>query len=350
MLSNEGHVDITGRGRLNPANWNAEVNLEGENLNLQSDPLQESIVNHDIKIVVNSRRVSVTGDIMIPMAVIDVEELPEGAATVSGDVVIIEDEEEEEAQQAEGAEQAEAPVDNSGFQTQVSLEISLGDSISVAAYGLDAKLKGDIDVRIRGNRPPQLGGEIMVYEGIFKKYGQDLEADGQILFVGPVDSTRLDLQAVRDIDDEDRTAGLRIQGTVVTPELTLFTEPSDKSQDSILSYIVLGRDINEASDQEADLLATAALALAVKGGRTIGTGVANRLGVREFGLETTGRGDDTELIVSGRINDRLEVRYGRGVFDAQNTLYLRYDLTRKLYLEAAQGAQEAVDLFYSFAF
>ncbi|MFK7857879.1 MAG: translocation/assembly module TamB domain-containing protein [Granulosicoccus sp.] len=341
ILSNEGRIVVGGRGSLDPQNWSANVTLKGEQLNVQSDPLQSSIVNHDVRIEANARRVSVTGDIDIPLAVIDVAELPQGAATVSSDVVIIEDIEEEAV-----------PVDvNSNLNTNVALDVSLGDEVSLSAYGLTANLTGDMDVRIRGARPPQLGGEIRVVDGIFKKYGQDLQANGQIIFVGPVEGTRLAIDAVREIEIEERTAGLRIQGTVATPEITLFTDPSDKSQDAILSYIILGRDINEASDQEADLLQTAALALAVKGGSSIGGGVANALGVKEFGLETRGSGDNTELIVSGRINDRLLLRYGRGVFDAQNTLYLRYDLTKKLYLEAATSAvQNAADLFYSFSF
>lgn len=343
ILSDEGRVDISGRGTLNPDNWSAKVNLKGRELNVQSDPLQNSTINHDISIDATPRRIAVTGNIDVPQAVIDVAELPEGAATVSSDVVIIEEIEAVE-------EQAPTSEVASDSNLNVALTVSLGDDVSLSAYGLNANLTGDMDVRIRGARPPQLGGDIRVVDGIYKQYGQDLEANGQILFVGPIDSTRLDIDAVREIDGEDRIAGLRIQGTVATPEITLFTDPSDKSQDAILSYVVLGRDINEASDQESDLLAAAALALAVRGGKTVGSNVASRLGVDEFGLETRGRGNDTELVVSGRLNDRLLLRYGRGVFDAESTLYLRYDLTKKLYLEAAQGAQEAVDLFYSFAF
>ncbi len=343
ILSNDGQIALDGRGTLDPRRWNAEVNLKGENLNIQSDPVQESTVNHDIQIAASARRISVTGNIRIPQAIIDVEELPEGASTVSSDVIIVEDIE----------EQAPEEVAATSQNLQVALDVSLGEDVNLSAYGLTANLTGDMDVRIRGARPPQLGGEIRVVDGIYKQYGQDLKAEGQVLFVGPVDGTRLAIDAVREIENEEptRTAGLRIQGTVASPEITLFTEPSDKSQDAILSYVVLGRDINEASDQEADLLATAALALAVRGGKTFGSGVASKLGVEEFGLETRGSGDNTELIVSGRLNDRLLLRYGRGVFDSENTLYLRYELTKKLYLEAATGIQEnAADLFYSFSF
>ena len=305
-------------------------------------------MNPTIRIQADDRRLSVTGNINDAQALIDVEELRQGAATVSADVVFIDE--------LDTAQAQPSPENNTKASSElnllVRLDVSLGDEVLVSAYGLDAALSGDMDLVIRDNRPMQLGGEITISDGIFKKYGQDLEANGTVLFVGPVDSARLSIDAVREIDSEadDRTAGLRIQGTVASPELTLFTEPADKTQDAILSYVVLGRDINEASDQEADLLATAALALAVKGGSGVGTNIAQALGVQEFGLETRGKGDDTELVVSGRLNDRLLLRYGRGVFDAESTLYLRYDLTQKLYLEAAQGAQDAVDLFYSFSF
>ena len=344
VLSNDGVIGVAGRGFIDPENWNVVVNLTGKELTIQSAPVQQATVNHDIQIVANTRRVSITGDIDIPDAVIDVAELPEGAATVSSDVVILEDIEQSTSDTAVAEEK------RPDFNVAMLIEISLGDDVRLSAYGLNANLTGDFDVRVRGDRPTQLGGDIQVVNVILKKYGQDLEANGQILFVGPIDSTRLAIDAEREIETEDRMAGLRIQGTVAQPEITLYTDPADKSQDAILSYIVLGRDINQASNQEADLLATAALALAVRGSQSVGSGIADKLGVEEFGLETRGSGDSTELVVSGRLNDRVLLRYGRGVFDAQSTLYLRYDLTKQLYLEAAQGAQRAVDLFYSFSF
>jgi len=342
LLSDEGNIDVNGGGRLDPGNWNASLNLQGKNLNVQSDPLQASSVNPSIRIEANARRVSVTGNVDIPYAVIDVEELPQGAATVSSDVVIIEDEEEL------ASETQSAPTN---LNLQMAVGVSLGDDVTLSAYGLNANLTGDMEVRVRPETPLQLGGEILVVDGIYKQYGQDLQANGQILFVGQVEATRLAIDAVREIEDEERTAGLRIQGTVNSPELTLFTEPADKSNDAILSYIVLGRDINETSDQDADLLATAALALAIRGGRSVGNSIANRLGVEEFGLESRGSGDDSELLVTGRLNDRLLLRYGYGVFDSDSTLYVRYDLTKKLYLETANSVLEnALDLFYSFSF
>jgi len=113
---------------------------------------------------------------------------------------------------------------------------------------------------------------------------------------------------------------------------------------------VLGRDINDTSSAEQNLLATAALALTLKGSRGTATNIAESIGIKEFALDARGQGDDTEVVVSGKLNDRLLVRYGQSVFSAANTLYVRYDITRQLYLEAAKGASAAVDLVYSFSF
>ena len=40
------------------------------------------------------------------------------------------------------------------------------------------------------------------------------------------------------------------------------------------------------------------------------------------------------------------LRYGMGVFEPANTIALRFELSRKLYLEAASGLASSLDLFY----
>ena len=355
VLAGGGTIDVDGSADWAREAWRADVTLKGDDLNVATDPLLESSVNHDITIRARPGDIRIQGTVDIPMADIDVADLPAGAATLSGDIVVIEDEEAAERDLAaaggdlEGVGAVDPPGDTS---LRVDVDVTLGDDVNLNAYGLVARLTGDIGIGLRSPNPVQLSGEVEVVDGVFRQYGQNLEAGGKVLFVGPVPATRLDIEAVRRIENgqNDRIAGIRIGGDVEQPEIDLFTEPSDKSDESILSYIVLGRDIGETSDQEANLLATAALALTVKGGKAFGQGIADSLGIEEFGLETRGKGDDTELVVSGRLNDRLLLKYGQSVFEAQKTLYLRYDLAKNLYLEAAQGVNRAVDLFYEFSF
>ena len=142
-----------------------------------------------------------------------------------------------------------------------------------------------------------------------------------------------------------------MEGPIANPEVTLFTDPADKTQESILSYIVLGRDLGSGqSTEESTLLAQAALALTIRQGRGFATGFAESLGISDFQIDAAGSGDDTQVIVSGRLSRRLLLRYGRSVFKPDQTLFLRYDISKRLYLEAAQGLERAVDVFYSFSF
>lgn len=46
----------------------------------------------------------------------------------------------------------------------------------------------------------------------------------------------------------------------------------------------------------------------------------------------------------------LKVKYGVGIFDSLATLTLRYRVIPKLYVEAAIGVDQALDMLYSFEF
>jgi len=146
-----------------------------------------------------------------------VAELPAGAATLSDDIIIVED------LPARGAKRPEATASDSNTELRVDVDVTLGDDVEVDAYGLVANLTGDIGVSMRSPDPVNLSGSITVVDGIYKQYGQNLQASGDILFVGPVAATRLELQAVREIETENRilsvfrTLAWRRAARVMTP-------------------------------------------------------------------------------------------------------------------------------------
>lgn len=340
-----GSLGISGTANWLNNTWQADIKIEANELAFVQDPITSSTINSKLTISAKPENIRVRGSIDIPAAEINIKELPRGASTVSEDVIVIED------------IFAETQKENKKNQSKVGLDVkvnvALGNDVNLTGYGLIASLKGNMSVSQRSPNPVQLGGEITIVNGIYKQYGQDLKiTDGQILFVGPVDQTSLNIDAVREVEGGARLAGLHIDGRVENPEISLFTEPADASiaQESILSYIVLGRDISNATDGEANLFASALLALTIKGGRAYTDEVADKLGIQEISLDARGTDGSTEVVISGRVNDRLLLRYGRSVFDDSFTLYLRYDLTKQLFLEAARGATKAVDIFYTFSF
>ncbi|SUC33333.1 Family of uncharacterised function (DUF490) [Providencia rettgeri] len=74
------------------------------------------------------------------------------------------------------------------------------------------------------------------------------------------------------------------------------------------------------------------------------------MGVSDLAVDTQGVGDGSQVVVSGKITNDLQVKYGVGIFDSLATLTLRYRLMPKLYLEAVSGVNQALDLLYQFEF
>ena len=70
------------------------------------------------------------------------------------------------------------------------------------------------------------------------------------------------------------------------------------------------------------------------------------MGVKDFTLDSEGSGVASSVIASGRISERISLRYGVGVFEPASTLTLRYELSKRLYLEAASGLANSLDVFY----
>jgi len=341
LASAQGRLMIDGNVSWLNLQPRARINITGESIMVRQAPVTFAQVNPAIRIDYSPEQLGVSGKVVVPSADINIRELPEGTSALSSDVIIIEEIDEQPTIE-----------ESDPLNINVNVNVELGDDVNLSGYGLEAKLSGNVSVAKRGDDPVQLGGEMIVSEGFYRSYGQDLTVnDGRILFVGPVEKTTLNIDAVREIDNEERVAGLHIEGNISDPKVTLFTEPADKTQESILAYIVLGRDLDDGTDtDESQLLAAAALAFTLKEGKGFATGFAESLGISDFSMITGGSGDDTQVIVSGRLSSQLLLRYGRNVFDAEDTLFLRYDLSKRLYLEAARGVERAVDLFYSFSF
>ena len=120
-------------------------------------------------------------------------------------------------------------------------------------------------------------------------------------------------------------------------------------EEEVLSFLILGRPLIGADDEGMSLLARAALSLGVGGGARI-AGVVEEFGIEDVHVDTVGMGEETEVVVSGRIGPRLELSYGIGVFSPVRRLTMRYRLTRGLFLEAVSSVEDSIDLFYTYSF
>jgi len=313
----------------------ATLAINGDKLAVVLPPTVEATVNHKLTVAYSPELLKLRGKIHIPDAVIVLEGMTGSGPSVSSDLVLID----EEDQPIESTEQASA------LSIDMDIQVQVDDDVRLSGYGFETQLEGDIKVRQRVGQPPQLAGGLDLVNGKYQAYGQDLEVRrGELLFVGPIRATRIDVSAVRVVDQVE--AGLMLEGSILEPVTTLFSEPAMPEAD-VLSYILLGGPPGQGGGDEGAMLARAALGLGLKNGNKIAGQFASAAGIKDFNIGADGKGDDTAVVLSGRISPKLLLSYRVGVFDAVNTLTARYDLNQKLYLELMRGVEQAIDIFYS---
>ncbi|MFD2437404.1 translocation/assembly module TamB domain-containing protein [Modicisalibacter luteus] len=249
----------------------------------------------------------------------------------------------------EGADEATAQaLQEAGMRLDVAVDVSLGPDVQLEAYGLEAELQGNLQVR-QTTGPVQLFGEVNLVDGRYQAFGQDLIIRrGQVLFSGPASQPRLQFEAIRNPEttEDEVIAGLRVTGPASQPNLSIFSEPAmDESR--ALSYLLRGRAPDDAGNDGALTSALIGLSLSRTGGAVGQLGQV--FGVDELSLDTSGSGEESQVVVSGYLFDDLKVSYGVGIFSPIAQLTLRYKLLQNLYVEVVSGAAQAVDLIYTFS-
>lgn len=346
--SGDGSAKLSGRLDWGGEQWQLVGNLRGERLRVIYPPIARLSVSPDLEFRIVPKTVRVTGSVRIPEGEITLRELPEQAVAVSSDVVVVRRPGEPPPQEI-GVQEPPAPPPAPGWQVVSRIEISFGDAVALSGYGLTGRLEGSLRLRQRGEAAPEAVGELRVVDGRYEAYGQKLTIrQGRLIFSGPVTEPNLYVEAVREV--RDVVAGVRVEGQPREPRVSLFSQPG-LPQEDILSYIVRGRPLSEGGGgSEEAFLAQAALALGVFGGERYAGALAEELGIQDFEMGASGEGEDTRFELSGYLAPNLFIRYGIGVFQAENELSLRYELNKRLYIEAMSGASSAVDLMYEFEF
>ena len=187
-------------------------------------------------------------------------------------------------------------------------------------------------------------------DGSYRAYGQSLDIQsGKILFAGgPVSQPGLDIRAAR-YPDPDVTVGVHVRGSLTEPELTLFSDPT-MTQSEQLSWLLLGRALDQTSGQQSSLVARAALALGSSKGNQVLQNIGDKLGV-DVGLGA-GAGEsssETALTVGRYLSPRLYVSYGLGLFDQVSTVSMRYSLSSHWALEtSSSGVATGGDIIWTF--
>lgn len=334
-----GQLNLSGDADWRDINaWRARIAAKGDKLRVTVPPMIRIDVSPDLVFEATPQLFSLNGSVNIPWARITVQELPESAVGVSSDEVMLDNQ--------------LKPIQpkTAGIPINSNLMIHVGNDVRLDAFGLKARLKGDLKV-VQDKNGLGLNGQIDIPSGRFHAYGQDLIVrKGQLMFSGPPDQPLLNLEAIRNPDstEDGVTAGVRVTGLADAPKLEVFSDPA-KSQQEALSYLLRGQGLN-SSGADGNAMTSMLIGMGVaQSGQLVGK-IGEAFGVSNLALDTQGVGDSSQVVVSGYVLPGLQVKYGVGIFDSLATLTLRYRLMPKLYLEAVSGIDQALDLLYQFEF
>lgn len=302
-----------------------DLSLQGSQLPVTVEPYAVLEVAPDLKISLKNDKLAIAGKVHIPRGDITVRELPPSTVKVSDDTVIV----------GSQTEEGKPPM-----AMAMDIDVVVGeDKLNFSGFGLTAKVQGQ--VHIGDNMDTR--GELWLNDGRYRAYGQKLDVRrARLLFAGPLDQPYLDIEAIRKTDDV--IAGIRLSGSAEQPTTQIFSEPA-MSQEQALSYLVLGRPLS-TTGEDNNMLAQAALGLGLMGSAGVTSDLAKNLGIQDFELDTQGSGNNTAVVASGKITEKLSLRYGVGVFEPASTIALRYLLSKKVYLEVASGVASSLDIFY----
>ncbi|WP_394176260.1 translocation/assembly module TamB domain-containing protein [Thalassotalea litorea] len=296
-------------------------------------PNLDAMVATDIRLEVSGQHAKIGGDIMVLEGLLKLEDLPEGSIQVSEDAVI---------------------VDTSGKQVEKEktmaivsdVDLSIDPKFRLDGQGFTGNLGGKLKIRQEKFQPVQLFGVLKIANGKYKAYGQNLDVQsGEITFVGSPSNPTINVKAVREIKDENVTAGLSIIGPTDALTLTFFSNPS-MQQPEILSYLTRGRGL------DSDSGGGAALGVALASALTKTTPMQNVVQkvplLTDVSLDTEVDGDVTQATISGYLGERIFLKYGIGVYEPINELTVRLYLMSRLWLETVSGLENSADIYYSF--
>jgi translocation and assembly module TamB len=229
----------------------------------------------------------------------------------------------------------------------VRLDLDLGNAFRVVGSGLDTLITGKIRIASADDGALRAVGNIATERGTFAAFGQRLDISrGQLVFNGPIDNPGIEVVALRRLPSVE--VGVEITGTVRALRVRTTSNPQ-MSQGEQLSWLVLGRGLEGAS--QADVAMVAGIAGSMMGGD--GVPMTRRI-AEAFGLDNIGIGNSSTGAIAGqvltvgkRLSDRVYIAYEQAVTTATYLLRVELELRRFVSLRAEAGAVSGFGIFYT---
>jgi len=332
MLMGKGVLNVSGDMNLKDiAKWKANVKISGKNIRFMNTNEIKATMSPDIILNLTPELVGITGTVEIPEADIRLKAIPESSIDESTDTFVI------------GETKLSEKVTSVKIRPKVL--IRLGNKVKMDAFGLEAKLSGDVNIT-HNRRDILANGSLLIKDGKFQAYGQNLEINnGSLIFNGSPRLVGMDIRATRTIDKQ--IVGIQLGGTLLEPKSTLFSDPVLDEKSEILSYLITGNSLSSASGLESALLLSAVRGLGVAGSGSIVQQIGSSFGLDDVNIVTTDDLKTSELALGKRLGSSLYVRYLIGLFDQTQKIAIEYKINDALSLEAQTTSDDyGLDFIY----
>ena len=367
LNSGQEQLNINGKSKITQKGLDNTWRFEGQNVTVFNTKAYQIIISPDLTLRVAKPVLNLKGAVTIVRAKISPQSF-KSTLTLPDDV------------RYEDKHSKQKDKTNNPWQISSDINLNLGNQVNLNILGLKGKLNGQLHLIDSPNTPTLATGQLVINQGKYTAYGQDLVIDyGRLLFSGSqVNNPGLNLQASKqvqvvqkDLGDfltnttrigspqlEKIKIGIQVTGTLKKPRVSLFSDPPDIQQADILSYLVLGRpstSVGNAAD--AQLLASAVTALDLGGNSSqqITQQLQQNLGV-SISVESSPYIDTTDntlkqeatVVLTKALSPRLYLSYGIGLTQGNRILRSRYKINKKLTLQAENtGSASGVDLLYT---
>jgi len=309
------------------------MRMRGDSLLVADTPELRVLASPDIVLRAGPDGYHVEGSVLIPNARISPKELTTSVTTSPDEKIV-------------GLPDVEDDEPDSTDRFTSRIKVLMGETVRVDAYGLKARLEGEVTVSTVPDDVARGNGVIRIADGQYRAFGQDVKiTKGTLTFNNsPLSEPVLDIVAERKIKDADITVAVNVRGTIDRPFISITSQPAMPSNEA-LSYLLTGRSIDTLQSGEATNVNQAAENFAVSGGGILLGQLGSRLGLDEVSVERTGE-DDTSVVLGKALSPDLFVSYGISIAEAINTIKLRYTLNERWSLKAEAGIEQSADIEY----
>lgn len=325
----DGKLSLAGEARFGDAP-SAQLTLKADRLQVLGRSDRRIVATGQAELLLDRDNIAVDGRFVVDEGLIDLGR--SDAPTMPDDVEVV--------RPGVQAASKDAVLRRT---VKLALEIDLGEKLKLRGLGVRAGLRGKLHIALPDNKLA-ITGSVQTVDGYYAAYSQQLVIErSAIVFNGPPDNPRLDIEATR--PNLDVRVGVHISGTAQAPRIRLFSEPEMAEMEK-LSWLILGRGSDGTDGTDAALLQRAALEVLAE--RTGTTGATKQLGIDEISAYKSDSGSRETVVALGKqLSQRWYLRYERGADTAAGNWQLIYRAASRFTVRAQAGADSAVDVIWT---